>query len=287
MAALVDHFDHFVVPVDDVLAAETFYTEVLGAQIAVRANGVQMRVGLNLKEFLGGMRPHTFFKLAGKRIGVYLQCEERPKADSVYGGPTYSFETTAAGLERVAAELAKRGIPCEGPADDDGRPATRSLFFNDPAGNHYHVYVPAQGSQVGANGELTAVGYLRLEAPQLDESIRFYRTAFGFDEPAFGANPRLGVREARFRLPSGQLFVLSELPYSPKGIKSGWDVPGPHLAFFVPGVRWPTLYERLASLGIRNGDVLPELKHRRGGELDTYLCDPAGYRLQLVGEGVE
>jgi hypothetical protein len=29
------------------------------------------------------------------------------------------------------------------------------------------------------------------------------------------------------------------------------------------------------------------LKGRKPGELDTYLQDPAGYRIQLVGEGID
>jgi len=287
MTALIDHFDHFVVPVDDLLAAESFYMDVLGGRVALNARGGPMRLGLNVHAFMAGSRPHTFFVIAGKRIGAYLQCEVRPKAESVHGGPTYSFETSAGGLDRLAAALRARNHPFEGPADDDGLPAVRSLFFNDPAGNHYHVYVPATPRTPASGDGLAGVGYLRLEAPKLDESIRFYTETFGLEVQSIGKNERLGAREATLRMPSGQLLFLTEVPFSPKGIKIGWNIPGPHLAFFVPGVRWDTLYERLGALGIANGDVLPELKGRKPGELDTYLSDPAGYRLQLVGEGIE
>ena len=98
MSVLVDHFDHFVVPVDDVVVAEAFYTDVLGARVAVRKDGLPHRSGLSLREWRGGFRPHTFFRAAGKRIGVYLQREERPKPAGVVGSPTYSFVTTDAGL---------------------------------------------------------------------------------------------------------------------------------------------------------------------------------------------
>jgi len=152
MTALIRHFDHFVVPVDDIVAAEAFYTDVLGGRIATFTDGTPMRRGLAVGHFLAGIRPHTFFKLAGKRIGVYLQCETRPKPESVYGGPTYSFETTRSGLDDVTAALAARGVPYEGPQDDDGLPAARLLFFNDPAGNHYHVFVPASGTNGAAAG---------------------------------------------------------------------------------------------------------------------------------------
>ena len=36
-----------------------------------------MRIGLNVKQAKGGMLPHTFFDVAGRRIGVYLQRDER------------------------------------------------------------------------------------------------------------------------------------------------------------------------------------------------------------------
>jgi catechol 2,3-dioxygenase-like lactoylglutathione lyase family enzyme len=288
MTALIHHFDHFVVPVDDLLAAESFYTEVLGGRFALDPKGVPMRLGLNVRAFMAGSRPHTFFVIAGKRIGAYLQCELRPKTESVHGGPTYSFETTLHGLERLAAELKARNHNFEGPVDDDGFPAARSLFFNDPAGNHYHVYVSAEHAPPASQDDaLAVVGYLRLEAPELDESIRFYTETFGLEVESIGKNARLDAREAKLRMPGGQLLFLTELPFSPKGIKIGWNYPGPHLAFFVPGVLWDTLYRRLADVGIQNGDVLPELKGRKPGELDTYLQDPAGYRVQLVGEGID
>jgi len=43
--------------------------------------------------------PHTFIQIGGKRIGVYLQSEERPQAKTARGLPTYSFTTTERGLE--------------------------------------------------------------------------------------------------------------------------------------------------------------------------------------------
>ena len=64
---LVEHFDHFVVPVDDLVQAEDFYINILGARLAYNARG-PMRYGLNVHQTIHGMRPHTFFVAAGKRI---------------------------------------------------------------------------------------------------------------------------------------------------------------------------------------------------------------------------
>lgn len=284
MSGEVQRFDHFVVPVDDVLAGERFYTEVLGGQIGVMPSGAPARRGLSVSQLRAGFRPHTFFELAGKRVGVYLQCELRPKPANVYGSTTYSFETTPEHLDQLAETLAAQGIAHEGPVDDDDQPATRSLFFNDPAGNHYHVYVPrVPSSESTHGGGLTAVGYMRVEAPRLEASIRFYSDILGLAFVGIGQNRRLGAREATFRLPSGQLLLLVEQPWTPKGVESGWDARGVHLAFSVVRGGWETLIARIDAAGLPHGDTAPEGR-RRDGDLDTYLSDPAGFRIQLVGD---
>src|SRR3970040_1655544 len=100
--AYAESLDHFVVPVDDLVAAEEFYTRVFGGRI-VRRNG------LNVRQRRRGAVPHTFIQIGGKRIGVYLQSEDRPKPAGVRGLPTYSFTTTAAGMDQVIKALSELG----------------------------------------------------------------------------------------------------------------------------------------------------------------------------------
>ena len=88
---LVQGFDHFVVPVNDIVVAEDFYSQVFGGKV-VKRHGLTVR-----SRSLG---PHTFITVAGKRIGVYLQKEERGTPITPQGTPTYSFTTTAQGLQR-------------------------------------------------------------------------------------------------------------------------------------------------------------------------------------------
>ena len=133
--AYAESLDHFVVPVDDLVAAEEFYTRVFGGRI-VRRNG------LNVRQRQRGAVPHTFIQIGGKRMGVYLQSEGRPKAAGVRGLPTYSFTATAAGIDQVGKELSELGVLFEGPVKDAHGFASHSLFFTDPAGNHYGVYTP-------------------------------------------------------------------------------------------------------------------------------------------------
>src|SRR5947207_1114416 len=89
---LAQSLDHFVVPVDDLVIAEEFYVRVFGGVITKRN-------GLNVRQRKRGAVPHTFIQIGGKRMDVYLQSEDRPQPTGARGLPTYSFTTTAKGLE--------------------------------------------------------------------------------------------------------------------------------------------------------------------------------------------
>jgi Glyoxalase/Bleomycin resistance protein/Dioxygenase superfamily len=99
---LAESLDHFVVPVDDIIAAEEFYVRVFGGVLTKRN-------GLNVRQRKRGAVPHTFIQIGGKRISVYLQSEERTKPTVARGLPAYSFTTTAQGLEAVLSVVSLLG----------------------------------------------------------------------------------------------------------------------------------------------------------------------------------
>jgi catechol 2,3-dioxygenase-like lactoylglutathione lyase family enzyme len=122
--------DHFVVPVDDLPVAEDFYSGVLGAPIVVRH-------GLNVRERQKDVPLHTFVELAGKRIGLFLQTEERPRPTSLQGTPRGAFAVTAAQMETLLASLRRHDVPFEGPVEHPADyPIALSVYLCDPAGNH-------------------------------------------------------------------------------------------------------------------------------------------------------
>src|ERR1043166_9184069 len=127
---IAESLDHFVVPVDDIIVAEEFYVRVFGGVITKRN-------GLNVRQRKRGAVPHTFIQIGGKRMGVYLQSEERPSPTSPRGLPTYSFTTTERGVADLAAELDQLGVQCAVPVRNSHPFAEQTLFFTDPAGNHY------------------------------------------------------------------------------------------------------------------------------------------------------
>jgi catechol-2,3-dioxygenase len=275
--AIAQSLDHFVVPVDDLVVAEEFYVQVFDGDITKRN-------GLNVRQRKRGAVPHTFIQVGGKRMGVYLQSDHRPNPSSPRGLPTYSFTTTDRGLEEVVTTLNHLGAPFEGPVREANSFAKQSLFFTDPAGNHYSVYTPKDSSAASnsATGRMTAVGYLELEAPDVNASIKFYQDVLGFEVQSRNTEPK----QATLKMASGQTLILTEAPFSSKGLVMSRKVPGPHIAFYVPTANWSAAIELLNRLGIENGDrgAAKEPSADRGG---TYMDDPAGYVIQFITDGME
>ena len=270
--------DHFVVPVDDLVVAEDFYVRVFGGRIT-------RRNGLNVRQRKRGAVPHTFIQIGCKRMGVYLQSEERPRSAIGRGLPTYSFTTTEREIEEVARDLNDLGVGFEGPVQNAHSFAKKTLFLTDPAGNHYAVYTsqnpPAPSSTAG--GRMTGVGYLELEAPDVAASVDFYEKVLGFEVQSRSESPQ---RQATMRMASGQTLILTQAPFSPKGLVMSRKVPGPHIAFYVPSANWSTALAHLDTLGISHGDR-GAAKERHEGQGGTYMDDPAGYVIQFITDGME
>jgi catechol 2,3-dioxygenase-like lactoylglutathione lyase family enzyme len=272
---LAEALDHFVVPVDDLTVAEEFYVAVFDGKITKRN-------GLNVRQRKRGAVPHTFIQIGGKRMGVYLQSEEQPHPTGPRGLPTYSFTTTEAGLYELTRVLNQLGAAYEGPVADAHSFASQSVFLNDPAGNHYAVYTPKLPANPAADGQITGVGYIELEAPNVDDSVEFYVTVLGFTLESHSANGK----QATLKMASGQTLILSEAAFESKGLVMSRKVPGPHIAFYVPAANWSAALAHLDTLGIANGDR-GAAKERHDGQGGTYMDDPAGYVIQYITDGME
>ena len=111
-------------------------------------------------------------------------------------------------------------IAFEGPQKNSHPFATTTLFFADPAGNNFAVYVPSNDGQSSAatDGRLTGVGYLELEAPKLDDSIKFYQAVLGFELLSRGQDAKSNRNQAAMRMASGQYLILTEVAIRPQGL---------------------------------------------------------------------
>jgi catechol 2,3-dioxygenase-like lactoylglutathione lyase family enzyme len=275
--AIAESLDHFVVPVDDLVVAEEFYVRVFGGVITKRN-------GLNVRQRKRGAVPHTFIQIGGKRMGVYLQSDHRPEPSGARGLPTYSFTTTAQGLAALVEDLHQLSVRFDGPVTNATSFADQSLFFTDPTGNHYAVFIPkdATARSNTATGRMTGVGYIELEAPSVEASIAFYEKVLGFEVQSRRADPG----QAMLKMASGQTLILTEAPFASKGLVMSRKVPGPHIAFYVPGAKWSAALAYLDQLGIENGDR-GAAKERTGEQGGTYMDDPAGYVIQFITDGME
>jgi hypothetical protein len=85
---------------------------------------------------------------------------------------------------------------------------------------------------------------------------------------------------------SGQTLILTQAPFSAKGLVMSRKVPGPHIAFYVPAAKWNAAVAHLEELKIPNGDR-GAAKERTGDQGGTYMDDPAGYVIQFITDGME
>jgi len=129
---------------------------------------------------------------------------------------------------------------------------------------------------------MTGVGYIELEAPDIAASIQFYTTVLGFEL----MNRSEDTRQATLKMTSGQTLILTQAPFSSKGLVMNRKVPGPHIAFYVPAANWSAALSQLEQLGIANGDR-GAAKERHDGQGGTYMDDPAGYVIQYITDGME
>ena len=143
--------DHFVVPVDDLVIAEEFYARVFGGRIT-------RRNGLNVRQRKRGAVPHTFIQIGGKRMGVYLQSENRAEPAGARGLPTYSFTTTERRARRNSKRLkrfgrnlrragSKRPLICQTDAvfNRSGRQSLRSLHSTSCRRRFFRTQQPNDG----------------------------------------------------------------------------------------------------------------------------------------------
>ena len=148
----------------------------------------------------------------------------------------------------MATELKELGADFEGPVKNAIRLPNSALFFTDPAGNHYAVYTPKDADakmRIGATGRMTGVGYIELEAPDVEASIEFYTTVLGFELH----KPLAKTPAGKLKMASGQTLILTEAPFSSKGLVMSRKVPGPHIAFYVPAANWTAAIAQLEQVG--------------------------------------
>jgi catechol 2,3-dioxygenase-like lactoylglutathione lyase family enzyme len=267
----VDTFDHFAYPVEALVDAERFYTEVLEMPIFERR-------GLRVADVIRGTLPRTFLDVAGHRIGLFLGREVLPPANGLFGCPSVGIEITAPALQRIAGRMSAEGVPFAGPAPRVGPgPQAVALRLQDPWGNHLALVESADDGAPGS--PYRGISHLELEVTDLEQAEAFYSHALGLAVAARGTGP-LDEAVLGLRVPSGQWLLLHQTSALHERSSAGYRFEGQHYAFFAPGERIPGIVDAIVEAGGRR-DVLEQTQVRSEASHGCYFTDPDGNPLQV------
>jgi catechol 2,3-dioxygenase-like lactoylglutathione lyase family enzyme len=130
--------DHLTIPVHDLVAAQRFYCEVLGAAYLMTVDDATLRKHGRPPAANDGEGVHHVSVLLGGQTRVDLFLQRRGQAGAELGHPHYAFRVPPRELLTWKQRLESRGVPTDGPLQL-GPPGQASLYFNDPSGNHLEV----------------------------------------------------------------------------------------------------------------------------------------------------
>lgn len=256
-AGVVQHLDHFVLPVVDAERAERFYTEALGARFLYRRSDPTMT--------------RIFMKVGQNHVGLFSQNKATiPKRNTLNSYPRGAFVVPGNEFEKVAARIRSMSSlvgPIENGRTSTGCGADKGIVFADSEENLVEVFQEESTAT-------TKLHHLHFDTLDLDQSIRYYSEVL-----------KLVLLEsddgvAVVGIPTHQSLVLHEVKELSVVTRTAYR--GRHFAFHVKDDDFHVIVDRLHGAGIEEGDVLEEF--RRPGQLGTYFKDPSGFRLQITNE---
>ncbi len=252
----VETLDHVAIPVRDLALNQSFYTDVLGLKFkTTRRNpdGSPRQtyvlagdniIGLHLPGISAGPSAS-----AGPRIGIGMNAERFQQVINNFTGANYSF----------------RG-PVEHAVD---APLLRSVYFDDPDGNHLEVCVRR------TEPLRECLSHTVFETLNIKKSLTFYSEALGSGVPIVCGHEMLIPAQ------SGQMIGLIEVDeLSERSKRHGR---GCHMAMNVPQEDFDSMVALVERYGGKSqGDKRAEDGLRPEGERSIYFFDPDNNRLQIT-----
>lgn len=252
----VKAIDHIAVPVRDLDANQTFYTEVLGLKFKT------------LRRNPDGSPRQAYVLAGGNIIGLHLPgIAARP---SLSAGPRIGIGVARERFEQVERHLQQARYPFVGPVEHPSdAPFVCSIYFDDPDGNHLEFCV----RRSEPHGE--CLSHTVFETLNMKKALTFYSEALGTLVPiACGDEMMIPVQ-------SGQMIGLVEVrELSDRSKKHGR---GCHMAMEVPQEDFDSMIALVERYGGKTqGDRRAEDGLRPEGERSIYFFDPDGNRLQIT-----
>jgi len=255
----VRHFDHFALPTGSIDRSEQFYRDVLGLRTIVKGpprinGGIFMKIGT--QHHLG------FFEHRPVNTG-YM-----PKRVNVDGYPRVAFSVPASEFAAMSERIRNACAVVEDIHETELPGAEQGLAFVDPEGNIMEVF-PSD------TGQAIATSHFHFETTALGDAVEFYTAVMNFSEHSRTAN------RAVLAIPGGQALILHQVDELSAATKTYFD--GRHFAFSVTSDNFHAIVAKLEARGLKQGDHLGGVRHRKPGELGTYFQDPTnGIHIQML-----
>ncbi|WP_394839147.1 VOC family protein [Pendulispora rubella] len=150
---LVRGVDHLTLPVGDLVLAERFYVDLLGATVVARfddAAAFHEQRPERTGELKNGENSPLHLSLRfgngpGPRVDLFLQGGGQPALER--GHPHLALAVTGEDMDRARDVLAAVDVPFDGPRRL-GPPGQASLYFLDPFGNKLEFVTHAYAGEV-------------------------------------------------------------------------------------------------------------------------------------------
>jgi catechol 2,3-dioxygenase-like lactoylglutathione lyase family enzyme len=263
----VHSLHHGAIPVADVGRSYRFYSQLFGARLARILNA-------SVPALQRGFPEIALLDMSGcSAFGLALQYDAIPTSRGPDDGTTWGLETSPDEVDRLAAELDKRGVKSTRPAVSlpSECPVERSLAFRDPDGNGWEIVV--RRASPGEAPTRAALRYVSLEVTDLEQAERFYADMLGLARLAGGHQERV------LSVGDGDRYVVLRRveQMSPRAAL----MKGPHVAFEVDGASFDAAYASLPAreqYWERETNRVPWQEPWRAG----YFYDPSYNRLALV-----
>lgn len=252
----VETIDHIAIPVRDLPANQDFYTNVL-----------ELKFKTTRKNPDGS--PRQTYVLAGENI-IGLHLPGVHAAASPSPGPRIGIGVAADKFERVKANLSAANYAFRGPVEHAlDAPLIRSLYFDDPDGNHLEFCVRRRPPA------LECISHTVFETCDLNKALTFFSEVLGTGSPVACGD------EWFIPAQNGQMIALVEVKeLSERSKKHGR---GCHMAMNVPQEDFDAMVALVERYGGKSqGDKRAEDGLRPEGERSIYLFDPDNNRLQIT-----
>jgi len=252
----VETIDHIAIPVRNLAANQSFYTETLGLSFRTTRRNPD------------GTPRQTYVLAGANIIGLHLPGINAGPAASA--APRIGIGVTSEQFDQVQQNLFLANHRFKGPIQHSPEAViSRSIYFDDPDGNHLELCV----RRVEPFNE--CISHTVFETCNMKKALTFYSEVLGTAVPIqFGDEMLIPTR-------NGQMIGLLEVvELSERSKKHGR---GCHMAMDVPQEDFASMVALVERYGGKSqGDKRADDGLRAEGEQSIYLFDPDNNRLQIT-----